>query len=156
MARLEYMTSETGTLLYEESAAFAGWFKLMIVAILAVTFIPGIAIISSEPLAGWVMLGATAFDGLLFHWLLPHHFQLYPDRLRIVLGYPFSFNLPLGTIKEVQALSAGKTLVNFGLRMATAPSNGVEIRRSRGFDLVISPANRQLFLEQINGALRRK
>ena len=150
------MTGVTETPMYEDGAAIDWWFKGLIVAILAMTFIPGVVIVSHEPLGGWVLLGTTALDGLLFHWLLPRRFQLYPDRLRVVLGYPFAFSVRLDTIKEARAVSTARTLFNTGLRMATSPGNGVRIRRKGGFDLVISPQNRERFLEEVNGALRRK
>ena len=146
----------TETPICEDGTAIDRWFKALIVAIMAATFIPGLVIVSHQPLAGWVLLGTTVIDGLLFHWLVPRRFQLYPDRLRVVLGYPFAFNVRLDTIKEARAISAAQTLFNAGLRMATSPSHGVEIRRRGGSDLVISPLNRELFLEQVNGALRRK
>ena len=150
------MTTLTETMIYEEPAAFSGWFKILIITMLAATFIPGVAIISSEPLAGWVLLGATVFDGLLLHWLLPRRFQLYRDRLRIVLGNPFTFSLSLDTIIEIRAISTTRALFNTGITMATSLSASVEIRRSSGRSLVISPQNRELFLEQVNGALQRK
>ncbi len=146
----------TETPIYEDGAAIDWWFKALIVAIMAATFIPGLVIVSHQPLGGWVMLGTMVIEGLLFHWLLPRRFQLYSDRLRVVLGYPFAFSVRLDTIKEARAISAARTLFNTGLRMATSPSHGVEIRRRGGSDLVISPQNRALFLEQVNGVLRRR
>ncbi len=146
----------TETPIYEDGAAIDWWFKALIVATIAATFIPGLAIVSHQPLAGWLLLGTTVFDGLLFHVLLPRRFRLYSDRLRVVLGYPFAFSVRLDTIKEARAVSSAQTLFNTGLRMATSPSHGVEVRRRGGSDLMISPMNRELFLEQVNGALRRK
>lgn len=146
----------TETPIYEDSAAIDWWFKAIIVATLAVTFIPGVAIVSHQPLGGWVLLGTTVFDGLLFHWLIPRRFRLYSDRLRVVLGYPFTFNIGLDTINEVRAVSPGRALFNLGLRMATSTGNAVEIRRRGGVNVVVSPRNRELFLEQVNGALRRR
>ena len=146
----------TETPIYEDGAAIDWWFKALIVAIMAATFIPGVVIVSHQPLGGWVLLGTTVFEGLLFHCLLPRRFQLYPDRLRVILGYPFGFNIRLDTIQEARTVSAARTLFNAGLRLATSPGNGVRIRRRGGFDLVISPRNREQFLERVNGALRRK
>ncbi len=150
------MTTVTETPVYEDGAAIDWWFRALIVAIMAATAIPGLVVISHAPVDGWVLLGTTVLEGLLFHCLLPRRFQLYPDRLRVILGYPFRFNIRLDTIEEVRAVSAARTLFNAGLRLATSPGNGVRIRRRGGFDLVISPRNRELFLEQVNGALRRK
>ena len=154
--RLRSVTTQPETPIYEESAAFDWWFKALIVAVMAATFIPGVAVISHAPIEGWVLLGTTVLEGLLFHWLVPRRFQLYSDRLRIVLGRPFSFEVRLDKIIEAGAIHPARSLFNAGLRMSTSPGNAIGIRRHGGIDLVISPQNRERFLDQLNGALRRK
>ncbi len=142
--------------IYEEAAAIDWWLKLVVVAVLAATFIPGVVIVSHQPLGGWVLLGTAVLVAVLFHAILPRRFQLYADRLRIVLGRPFSFEVRLDKIIEAGTIHPAKSLFNAGLRMSTSPGNAIQIRRHGAPTLLISPQNRERFLDQLNGALRRK
>lgn len=150
------MTAATETPIYEEAAAIDWWLKLVVVAVLAATIIPGILTISDSPSEGWVLLGTAVLVAVLFHAILPRRFQLYADRLRIVLGRPFSFEVRLDKIIEAGTIHPAKSLFNAGLRMSTSPGNAIQIRRHGAPTLLISPQNRERFLDQLNGALRRK
>jgi len=99
-----------------------------------------------------VLLGVTLFDGLLFHAVIPRRFQLFEDRLRIVLGSPFAFNVPYGVIREVRPAPSDEAFVYWGLRFATSTKNLIEIIRSEGLNMVISAGDKDMFLEQLEQA----
>jgi len=145
--------SDTTFPIYEDRAAYAPWLRWVLVLTLAATLVPGIAVFSSEPLGAWTLLGTTAFDALLFHAVLPRRFQILPDRLRIVLGYPFAFNIRLTTVREARAVDGIETMVYWGVRLATSTRSAVEIVRYRGLNVIISPADRQTFIQQLNHTL---
>jgi hypothetical protein len=96
----------------------------------------------------------TVFDALLFYAILPQRYQIWTDRVRIVLGRPFSVNFPLTTISEALPASGAKAFAYGGLRFATSSRTVIEIVRHRGWNFVISPANRELFLERLAEALK--
>lgn len=99
------------------------------------------------------MFGITVFDALLFNAVIPRRFQIFQDRVRVVLGRPFVFNIPFSTIREVRSVSGSKAFAYWGLRFATSSKAVVEIVRHKGLNVVISPANKNMFLEQLTQAL---
>ncbi len=143
-------------LLYEDTTKMDVGFKLMLVGILAMTLGVGIYLLFGEPdeiEGAFAMFGVTAFDALLFKYIMSPRFQIYSDRVRIVFGGPFAWNIPLSTIKEVRSASGAKAFAYNGVRFATSSRNVVEITRIRGCNVVISPSNKEIFLEQANRAL---
>ena len=141
-------------LVYEDTPRYDNWLKLILGAVLALTFILGIFLLFEDTAAAWIMFGVTLFDALLFYTVLPHRYLIFQDRLRIALGGPFSLNIFLSTIKEVRPASGLKAFAYTGIRFATSSRSVVEIIRHKGWNIVISPANRDVFLEQLSYALK--
>ena len=141
-------------LIYEDNAQYDLWLKLILGGSLAVTLILGFVLLSTDLVAAWICFGVTVFDALLFHAITPRRFQTYTDRLRIVLGWPFVVNLSLATIKEAHAATSNEVFAYWGVRFATSRHTVVELVRHRGLNFVISPSDRDTFLEQLNRAVR--
>jgi len=140
-------------LLYEDTAKYDLWLKLILGGILGFTLVMGFFLLSVDKIGAYIFLGITVFDALLFYAILPQRHQIWTDKVRIVLGRPFSVNIPLLTIKEVRPASGIKAFAYRGLRFATSSRTVVEIVRHRGWNFVISPSNRELFLERLAEAL---
>ena len=140
-------------LVYEDRARYDGWLKPLIAITIAATLIPALIIFPSDPVGGWVLLATTAFDALLFHAIMPRRFQIYSDRLRIVLRWPFAINLRHTSIKEARATSGSEAYIYWGVRFATSRHTVIEIVRNRGMNFVISPSDRETFLQQLNQML---
>ena len=85
---------------------------------------------------------------------MPRRYQIFQDRLKIVLGNPFALSIPFSIIKEVRPVSGSSTFAYWGIRLATSSKSVVEIVRSKGWNVVISPANRDMFLDQLTQALK--
>jgi len=147
-------TGNISYLTYEDSARYDFWLKLILGGTLTLTLVLGIVFIFSDTAGALVMFGVTAFDALLFNAILPRRYQIYQDRLRVVLGRPFAFNISFSTIKEARSATGSAAFMYGGLRFATSFRSIVEIVRSKGLNVVISPASRDAFLEQLNQALR--
>jgi len=98
------------------------------------------------------MFGITVFDALLFKAILPRRFQIFEDRLKILLGGPFSINIPFTNITDVKTVSGFKALVYWGIQYATSTSHVVEIIRKKDLNITISPSNLDMFLEQFKQA----
>lgn len=129
------------------------WLKLILGGVLALTFILGVIFVYQDTEAAIAMFGITLFDALLFKTILPRRYQIFEDRLRILMGGPFAINIPFSNIEEAKLASGGKVFAYGGLRLATSTRHVVEIFRKKGLNLVISPSN-EMFLEQLNHALQ--
>ena len=100
------------------------------------------------------MFGATLLDALLFYFVAPRRYQIFNNKVRIVLGWPFGMDIPLATIKEVKPASRWDTFGYWGIRLATSSNGAMEIVRTKGWNVVISPSNREAFLERLNQSLK--
>ena len=100
------------------------------------------------------MFGITLFDALLFKAILPRRYQIFENRLRILLGGPLAINIPLSNIAQAKLASGSKAFAYWGIRLATSTHQVVEIVRKKGLNLVILPGNSDLFLEQLNQRLK--
>ncbi|MFC1995368.1 hypothetical protein ACFLVM_00610, partial [Chloroflexota bacterium] len=130
---------KTNTLLYEDIPHYDFWMKLILGGIPTLTFILGIIFILEDTEVAMVMFGITLLDGLLFKAILPRRYQIFEDRLRILLGGPFAINIPFSNIAEAKSASGSKAMIYSGLRLATSTHHVVEIVRKKGLNLVISP-----------------
>jgi hypothetical protein len=101
----------------------------------------------------WVMLGVTGLALLALWSVLPRAFELWPDRVRIVLGWRWGLNIPLDTIAEVQPARGVATFVRWGAGFATSFKTAVRIRRTTGMTIVLSPDNPAQFIESVRTAL---
>ncbi len=141
-------------LIYEDIPQYDSWLKWIIGGTLALTLVLGIVLLPIDLAGALAMFGVTVFDALLFNAILPRRYQIYQDRLRIVLGKPFAVSISFATIKEVRSAAGSTTFIYWGIRFATSAKSVVEIIRSKGLNIVISPADRDAFLEQLTQGLR--
>jgi len=142
------------TMVYEDTPRYDSWLKLLLGSVLALTLILGFVLLPTDIGAAWVMFAVTLFDALLFKAILPRRYQIFQDRARIVLGGPFALNILLSDISEARLAPGGRAFIYWGIRFATSSSGVVEIVRKKGMNVVISPANADMFLEQLNRALK--
>ena len=143
-----------GLFFYEDTARVDMWLKLMLTGIQAMFLVLGLVLLFQDTGVAFIMFGVTIFDAVLFRLVMPRKYQVYSDKVRIVLGGPFAWNIPFSTIKEVRPSSGASTFVYNGVRFATSSRDLVEIRRSRGCNVVISPSNKDVFLEQVRTAMQ--
>ena len=141
-------------LLYEDDARIDTWLKLMLAGIPAILLVVGIVLIFQDTEAAVTMLGAAVFYAVLFRLFMLPKYQVYSDRVRIVLVGPFAWNISFSTIKEVRPASRASAFAYNGVRFATSYRDVVEIRRSKGCNVVISVSNKDVFLEQVRTAMK--
>ena len=132
-------------MIYEDTPKYDLWLKFILGGVLALTLILGIIFIFQDSEVALAMFGVTLFDALLFKAILPRLFQIYQDRVRIVLGGPLAINIPFSNIRTVRTVSARKVFVYWGNRFATSTHSIVEIVRKKGLGFVISPATEICF-----------
>ncbi len=149
--------SSSGTaatsLIYEDLPRYDTKLKVLLWGILALTLIPGFILLAVDIVGAWLMFGVTVFDALLLGAIVPRRFQIFEDRVRIVLGGPFTLNIPLSDVNEARLVSGSNALIYWGLRFATSSTGVVEIVREKGLGVIISPLNSEMFLEQLNRAI---
>jgi len=140
--------------MYEDIPRYDWSLKLILGAVLAGTFVAGIVLLFTDVAGGLTMFGVTLLDALLFYFVAPRRYQIFNTKVRIVLGWPFGMDIPLSTIKEVHPASRWDTFGYWGIRLATSSNGAMEIVRTKGWNVVISPSNREAFLERLNQSLK--
>lgn len=143
-------------ILHEEPAEYTYWSRLLFIIPIGLVIGAVYLAYNQEYEGSFVLLGDSVFVALLFYFILPRRFQIYQDKLRIVLGTPFSINIPLSTIKEVKRSSGSKAFAYSGIRLATSTSFVLEIIRNKGMNYVISPHNGEYFLQQLHQAIKNQ
>ena len=103
---------KSGIPLHEDTPKYDSWLKLILGGVLALTFILGIVFLYQDTEAALVMFGITLFDALLFKAILPRKYQIFDDRLRILLGGPFAISIPFSNITEVKPASGRKAMIS--------------------------------------------
>jgi hypothetical protein len=142
--------------LHQETAEYDYWIRLLFLIPIGL-LVGAIFLALSQEYEGFsVLIGDGAFLILLFYFIMPRKYEIYEDKLRIVLGTPFSINIPLSTIKEVKHASASKAFIYTGVRFATSSRYVVEVVRSKGFNYIIAPKNGDVFIGQLNQAIERQ
>jgi hypothetical protein len=141
-------------LIHQENAEYNAWMRLiyLIPAGLLIGALVGLYYQELEAL--WVLLGDAVFISVLFYFIFPRQYQIYDDKLRIVLGKPFRIDIRLEGIQEVKHTRGYKAHVYSGLRFATSSRYVIEIVKKKGMNYIISPQHGELFLQQLNQATK--
>ncbi len=140
--------------IYETPFEYTSWTKLLYLLPIGL-FIGAFVAAYYRELEGVIFLVVEGiFLALLFYFIMPRKLEIHQDKLRIVLGSPFAANIPLSTIREARKTSGSKAFVYSGVRFATSSKYVIEIVRNKGMNYVISPQNGELFLEQLNQAIK--
>ncbi len=141
-------------LIYEDTPRYDWSLKFILGVVLAATAVAGVIIILYDVAGGLAMFGVTLVDGLIFYLVAPRRYQIFNTKLRIVLGGPFNMDIPLSTIKEARPAPAAYAFGYWGIRLATSTSGATEIIRRKGWNVIISPSDRETFLARLSEALR--
>jgi len=140
--------------MYEEAAAYDRMQFVLLGVIITATLVPAIILLFFDVEGAAAMFGVSLLDALIFHLVFPRRYQLFNTKLRIVLGWPIRWDIKLSTIKEARPAPAISTWIYGGVRLATSSASAVEIVRRKGMGIIISPSDRQTFLEQLNAAVK--
>jgi hypothetical protein len=137
-------------LLYEDRPRYGLLLKIVVWGIIAVMLIMAITQFDSSREDAVASIGTAVFILLIFWAVMPRKYCIYEDRIKIVMGTPFSVSIRFDTIKYAGE-PRGKLTV--GINFVTSFRNTVEIVRKRGMNVNISPGDREAFLENLNNAL---
>jgi len=141
-------------LLYEDVPRYDSWLKPLVSGFITIFLLLGLVFLYFNTELAITMFALTVFFGLLFTAIIPHRFQIYEDRLRIQMGGPFAFNIPLKNIEEARHGSSSDILFYWGIKFGTSTSNVIEIVRNKGMNVIITPTHFNEFLNQLNRAVQ--
>lgn len=139
------------SVVYEDTPLYDVWLKSIMVLPVFFILVGAFYFISSEPEAAIGMFATAVLIAVIYWAIMPRKYRILDSKVRIVLGAPFSFNIPFDTI-ETARIPKGATLgVNFVSSFSA--KNVVQIVRKRKLNVNITPSNRELFLENLEKAL---
>jgi hypothetical protein len=86
--------------------------------------------------------------------LMPTKYQIFDDRIRIILGYIFHFDIPFSNIADIE-VATFEDLWGVHLNFSNSFSSDdiLEITRKHRAKVYITPFDRPLFLENLNKAI---
>ena len=141
---------ESRIVLFEDKPVYDKLNRYLIGGIIAIPLIIAIVVLPQDIQGAAIMFGVTVFDAILIWCILPKRFLVYEDRLKIVLGGPFSITTPFRDIIQVRQATKDMAWVYWGYRLGTSTKFQVEIERKNGLGVIISPYMEDDFIEQLN------
>ncbi len=88
--------------------------------------------------------------GLILWIIVPNQYQVFEDRLRIVLRGPLAISIEFKQIKTIEITARTTLTVNL---VSTLARSYVRIVRQRGLSLAITPKHCEIFVDNANRAL---
>jgi hypothetical protein len=147
------MPNGPAILIYADVPPYDWLTKFLMAAIPGAFLITGLVLVFFSPRVALAMFVDLAVFALFVSFGLPRRYELYTTELRIVLGWPFRWNIPLSTIAEARPARSRMRWIYWGARLPTSSGTLVEIVRRKGWNTILSPSNRETFLEQLDRAL---
>ena len=137
-------------LVYEDKPKYDIWIIAILGLPVILMVIPALFLNSSDPETSISLLGTATFIIVIYWIVMPRKYCIMEDRFKIALGGPFSFSISYSKIETARDMKGTSAGINF----ATSFKNGVEIVRRRGMNINITPGDRELFLENLDKALK--
>ncbi len=149
IAGLQYLKN---ILLYKDKPTYGLLLKLIL--LMPAAFLLGslYLYLSGDTPGSLALLPGALICGLIFWFVFPREYQVYEDHMRIVLGNPFSVKVGFQNVETVRTTSRTGLTINFVTRIA---KSYVEIVKKRGWSIVITPTDNDLFVENSTRALEQ-
>jgi hypothetical protein len=140
-------------IIYEDTPPRDKWLSALLALPVVIIAVAALSLAFTQEREGAMFLLIEAvLLALLMAMILPRKYRILDDKVEIVLGGPFRFNVPFKTIKGVK----NATWKSIGINLPTSLSskNGVEIARKRCMSVNITPGDRQAFLENLERTMK--
>jgi len=139
------------SVVYEESPRYDSLFKgIMALPVFFILF--GIYYLYTTQVEAAIGMFATTLLMFAVFWaIFPRKYQILDSKFRIALGGPFSLSVPFDNLETARAPEGAAFGVNFPTCFST--DRVVQIVRKKGWNVNITPNDRDLFLENLNKAL---
>jgi hypothetical protein len=138
-------------IIQDHKPKFDAWFKIlmavpvcMALVTTTVMFING----SSELLETFAV---CLFITLVIWLIIPRHYIIMDDKLKLVIGASLAINVPYRNIKELRKPST----VDLGVNFITSQKTQLEIVVKKGMNISIAPDDREAFVRDVNSAMQR-
>jgi len=139
-------------LVHEDKPQFSLLLRIIVWFTIAIVLFMALVTLNNGDEDAYTMVGTAIFIVLVFWAVIPRKYCIYEDKIKVELGKPFSLTVRFDNIKY-----AGKPRGKFtvGINFVTSFRNTVEIDPKKGMNVNITPGNREVFLDSLNGALER-
>ena len=128
------------------------WLKLVLaIPVTAILILAFVYLTDNDSQAAYEILAIVAVIVIVMWLIIPRQYLILEDRLKIVLGGPFSFSIPFNTIKFARIPKGTTFGVNFPSSLSS--KHVVEIVRNRRLNVTITPNDRDLFMKTMEKAL---
>jgi len=140
------------SLIYQDNTHKDIWLKLVLAIPLVIILAPAFSSLASgDTRTAYEMFAIVVVIAVVIWLIIPRRYLIFNSKVKIVLGGLFSFTIPFHTIKT--ARSHRWTTLGINLPSSLSTKHVVEIVRNNRMPIIITPANRDLFLETLEKAL---
>lgn len=138
-------------IIYEDTPRYDVWFKAIILLPAFFLLLAAFQLIGNEKQSALGLFAIAALMVAIFWAVIPRKYCILEDRLRIILGGFFRFDVPFASI-DIARKPEG---VTFGINFATSMHNrnAVQIIRPGKINVNITPTRPEEFITQLNKAL---
>jgi len=139
------------SLIYEDTPRYDVWLKAIMVLPLFFVLIGAFYLAASQPESAIGMFATAVLMAAIYWAVFPRKYRILESKVKIVLGGPFSFNIPFDSIETARAPEGASVGINFPSSFSS--KNAVQIVRRKGLNVNITPSDREVFLENLDEAL---
>jgi hypothetical protein len=143
------MNRRSSLLLYQDEPP-ARLLRVLFLVIPAILLFTGIRIRPTDYSAGAFLMVEGLIVGLLLQMVLPRRYEIYEDRLRIVLGGPFGVTLMFDRIRDIQVTGRTSFTVNL---VTTFAMKYTLITMKKGPGFAITPKAGEDFVKRAREAM---
>ena len=149
------MSYPTNLLLYEDEPA--GWIFKFFFMIVTLVLLAGSVYfwVSGDNANGLTMLVVAFVLGLAFWIVSPRKYQVYGDRLQILLGGPFVVKIGFDQIAAIEVTDRTTSELAAIKLISKVTNTYVRIGRKKGLSITITPKSDALFVENTNRSLHQ-
>jgi len=139
------------SLIYEDTPRYDVWLKAIMVLPLFFVLIGAFYLAASQPESAIGMFATAVLMAAIYWAVFPRKYRILESKVKIVLGGPFSFDIPFDSIETARAPQGASVGINFPSSFSS--KNAVQIVRRKGLNVNITPSDREVFLENLDEAL---
>ena len=139
------------SIIHEDAPRYDVWLKAIMLLPVFFLVIGAYYLIIAQTEAAISMFAATLLMGAIYWAVFPRKYLILDSKVKIALGGPFSVSIPFSNLETARKPEG----ISLGLNFATTllSQHAVQIKTKKGWNVNITPRDRELFLENLNKAL---
>jgi hypothetical protein len=139
------------SIVYEDAPRYDVYLKAIMVLPAFFILMGAYYLIITQIEAAIGMFALTLLMGVTYWAIFPRKYTILDSRIKIALGGPFTFNIHFSNLETARAPEGATFGINFPTCFSSQRT--VSIIRKKGWNVNITPSDRELFLENLNKAL---